>query len=125
VAEKKFHDMDPDERFDDLRDRVEKFNMLQLPGQPQGMHMGTSYLIGDLWRMLQKDDTSFLYCVKCGREKASELVEISWVTDPPTEPGWYWWRQGPGDKPHPLFATQYSSGGEWWPVRFEEKSVGD
>jgi len=54
VADKKFYDMTPDERFDDLHDRVNKFNMLQLPGQPMGMHMGTSYLVDDLWRELQR-----------------------------------------------------------------------
>lgn len=51
--EKKFCDMTPDERADDLRDRVNKFNMLELPGQPMGMHMGTSYLVNDLWHELQ------------------------------------------------------------------------
>ena len=32
----------------DIKDRVLKFKMLELPGQPQMMHMGTSYLVGDL-----------------------------------------------------------------------------
>lgn len=54
MAEKKFCDMDSVERFEDLRGRVEKFSLLELPGQPQGMHMGTSYLVDDLWRELQK-----------------------------------------------------------------------
>lgn len=35
---------------DDLQDRVEKFRALELPGQPKAMHMGTLYLVGDLWR---------------------------------------------------------------------------
>ena len=52
--EKKFCDMTPDERFDDLRARVCKYNMLQLPGQPMGMHMGTAYLLNDLWSELQR-----------------------------------------------------------------------
>jgi hypothetical protein len=34
----------------DLKDRVDDFQMLRLPGQPMGMHMGTSYLVNDLWR---------------------------------------------------------------------------
>ena len=38
---------------DDLQDRVEKFRALELPGQPMGMHMGTSYLVNDLWREVQ------------------------------------------------------------------------
>ncbi len=33
----------------DLKDRVMKFGLMELPGQPQGMHMGTSYLINDLY----------------------------------------------------------------------------
>ena len=31
-----------------LAERVRKFNLMQLPGQPFGMHMGTSYLVNDL-----------------------------------------------------------------------------
>jgi len=33
-----------------LKERVDSFRMMELPGQPQMMHMGTSYLVGDLWR---------------------------------------------------------------------------
>ncbi|MCY0146158.1 hypothetical protein OEG84_24955 [Hoeflea sp. G2-23] len=36
-----------------LKDRVLKFQMLELPGQPMMMHMGTSYLVQDLWREVQ------------------------------------------------------------------------
>lgn len=54
VAEKKFCDMDTEERLFDLNDRVTKFHLLELPGQPMGMHMGTSYLVNDLWRELQR-----------------------------------------------------------------------
>jgi hypothetical protein len=32
----------------DLIERVTQFRALQLPGQPQSMHMGTSYLVNDL-----------------------------------------------------------------------------
>lgn len=39
---------------DDLKERVDKFNILQLPGQPMSMHMGTSYLVNDLWREVQR-----------------------------------------------------------------------
>ena len=35
---------------EDLEKRVLQFNSMQLPGQPMGMHMGTSYLVNDLWR---------------------------------------------------------------------------
>lgn len=39
---------------DDLKERVEKFNRLELPGQMPMMHMGTSYLVNDLWREVQR-----------------------------------------------------------------------
>lgn len=32
-----------------LEERVQAFHMRKLPGQPNGMHMGTSYLVNDLW----------------------------------------------------------------------------
>lgn len=38
----------------DLKERVDKFNGLSLPGQPMAMHMGTSYLVNDLWREVQR-----------------------------------------------------------------------
>ena len=39
---------------DDLKERVEKFNLLELPGQPMGMHMGTLYLVNDLWSEVER-----------------------------------------------------------------------
>ena len=39
---------------DDLRERVRAFERLELPGQPQGMHMGTSYLVSDLWQEIER-----------------------------------------------------------------------
>jgi hypothetical protein len=39
---------------DDLEDRVHKFNAMELPGQMQMMHMGTSYLVNDLWREVKR-----------------------------------------------------------------------
>jgi hypothetical protein len=36
------------ERLPNLKERALQFTLLQLPGQPQGMHMGTSYLVSDL-----------------------------------------------------------------------------
>ena len=53
MSDKTFFDMTPEERTIDLQDRVNQFNMLQLLGQPQMMHMRTTYLINDLWRELQ------------------------------------------------------------------------
>ena len=40
--------------MEDLGTRVQQFNSLQLPGQPMGMHMGTSYLVNDLWHEVQR-----------------------------------------------------------------------
>jgi hypothetical protein len=40
--------------MDELEKRVEQFQCLELPGQPQIMHMGTSYLIKDLWKEIKK-----------------------------------------------------------------------
>lgn len=36
-----------------LGERVRQFQCLELPGQSMMMHMGTAYLVGDLWRALQ------------------------------------------------------------------------
>jgi len=38
----------------DLPERTMKFAMLELPGKSQGTHMGTSYLVDDLWRTLKE-----------------------------------------------------------------------
>ncbi len=38
----------------DLQDRYEKFGCLELPGQPQGMHMGTSYFVSDLVKKIEE-----------------------------------------------------------------------
>ena len=38
----------------DLATRVQQFVCMELPGQPRGMHMGTSYLVNDLWREVQR-----------------------------------------------------------------------
>ena len=38
--------------MDDLKERVRQYNLMQLPGQPMVMHMGTAYLIQDLARHL-------------------------------------------------------------------------
>lgn len=38
----------------DLEKRVQQFNSLSLPGQGMAMHMGTSYLVNDLFREVQR-----------------------------------------------------------------------
>lgn len=40
--------------MDDLKERVDKFNAMELPGQPMMMHMGTNYLVNDLWREIER-----------------------------------------------------------------------
>nr|WP_319250477.1 hypothetical protein [uncultured Celeribacter sp.] len=37
-----------------LKERVDAFALMELPGQPRMMHMGTSYLVNDLWREIQR-----------------------------------------------------------------------
>lgn len=37
-----------------LEMRVEMFLAMELPGQPKMMHMGTSHLVHDLWREVQR-----------------------------------------------------------------------
>ena len=39
------------EAIAELRERVMQFRAMRLPGEPMGVHMGTSYLVGDLDRM--------------------------------------------------------------------------
>ena len=46
--------MNTGERWDDLSERVTKFNMMELPGQGSSLHMGTVYLVDDLWRELNR-----------------------------------------------------------------------
>ena len=40
--------------MDSLEERIKQFEMMRLPGQPRAIHMGTSYLITDLWREVKK-----------------------------------------------------------------------
>lgn len=40
--------------MDDLEERVELFNMMELPGQPRIMHIGTQYLVNDLWKEIKR-----------------------------------------------------------------------
>jgi len=39
--------------LDDLKERVNAFSTLSLPGQMPMMHMGTSYLVNDLWKAVR------------------------------------------------------------------------
>lgn len=39
---------------DTFETRVNQFMRTELPGQPMGMHMGTSYLVSDLWAEVKR-----------------------------------------------------------------------
>jgi len=39
---------------EDLETRVNQFICMELPGQPRAMHMGTSYLVNDMWKEIQR-----------------------------------------------------------------------
>jgi len=67
---------------------------------------------------------------------------MNWTTTPPTEPGWYWWRDSKSKEAQPLNVYKNSDGnfrvyvnlfgfgsdrympsrigGEWWPIPIEE-----
>lgn len=38
----------------DLEQRVQQYRTFELPGQPMATHMGTSYLINDLWKEVER-----------------------------------------------------------------------
>jgi len=92
----------------------------------------SDYDVAAVRKQVGMDECGCLCCdpSSCCGELPGALAEIErlttgindaeWSGDAPTELGWYWWRQKPGDSLHPMFATRYSSGGEWWPVRIEE-----
>lgn len=43
-----------DKTLTELEIKINKFKLLQLPGQPLSMHLGTLYLVNDLWTELKK-----------------------------------------------------------------------
>lgn len=49
----RFDEMSMTEQLEDLRQRTLKYRLLELPGQPPMVHMGTSYLIDDLMRTVE------------------------------------------------------------------------
>ena len=40
--------------MDDLEKKVKQFERHELPGQPSAVHMGTFYLVNDLWAEIKK-----------------------------------------------------------------------
>ena len=53
-----------------LEERVNLFNQMALPGQPLGMHMGTSYLVNDLAR----ENKRLAAEIEALREAAQKLI---------------------------------------------------
>ena len=53
MTNKLFKDMSTAEKIADIEDRCTRFTAMQLPGQPQGMHLGTSYLINDMRSLIR------------------------------------------------------------------------
>lgn len=52
--------------MDELEKRIQQYNTMSLPGQPMGLHMGTSYLINDLWREVQRLRAQADFAHTCG-----------------------------------------------------------
>jgi len=44
--------MEFEDRIKEIKKRAQAFRLLQLPGQPQGIHMGTSYLVSDMENLI-------------------------------------------------------------------------
>ena len=51
-----------------LDERVMQFNMLQLPGQPMAMHMGTAYLVSDLHKRVKELEGALRESQRCLEE---------------------------------------------------------
>lgn len=66
----------------DLETRVQQFQCMQLPGQPLGMHMGTSYLVNDLWSEVKRLRALSRPEPTEGQFEALRPFDISWVDHP-------------------------------------------
>lgn len=53
LAKEAFNELRSEEQFEDLKRRIVKFHLLQLPGQPQAVHMGTSILITQMFEYIK------------------------------------------------------------------------
>lgn len=43
-----------DKKYEELKEKVVQFQMMELPGQPRSMHIGTWYLVSELWREIKR-----------------------------------------------------------------------
>lgn len=57
-------------QFRNLRERVDQFHLMELPGQPPTMHMDTSYLVTDLWRKVKEQEEE----LQAYRERYGEIA---------------------------------------------------
>jgi len=60
-------------RITELEVRVNKFNCMQLPGQPMACHMGTHKLVNDLWRLIKEEKDREDANEKVRQEKAAKF----------------------------------------------------
>jgi hypothetical protein len=51
-------------------------------------------------------------CVDILQDDGLMPPPLTWSSDPPREPGWYWWT-APGREPEPGYVHAYADG-EWW-----------
>jgi hypothetical protein len=58
-----------------LKTRVNQFLTMQLPGQPMMMHMGTSYLVQDLWNTLNNLADEIDELRLCSHEYEVDIAE--------------------------------------------------
>jgi hypothetical protein len=66
---------------DELKERVDKFHALQLPGQPMMMHMGTSHLVSDLWQEIRRLRAQVAAHDSAERPDVKALEEIAYYGD--------------------------------------------
>lgn len=70
-------------KIDDLEKRVNQYNTFSLPGQPIGCHMGTSYLINDLWTEVKRLRAASQPPVQGGRVEGGDCGRVFKYPDCP------------------------------------------
>lgn len=61
---------------DSLEEKCLQFHMLQLPGQPQFMHMGTSHLVSELWIEIKRLRSEAEVLKKENKELSDQIDNI-------------------------------------------------